>query len=135
LSGILRERSRAGRLSAKFAVLDGSTKHSVYRFLNPNRPLRRNHLCGYRPIIAPKLDFCVKRLEGRDRCIFPRHIEGETVTIRGEQLEELLAGFDLWRTCQSLRGFTPDLFRMRIAAGSKSGLKLPSLATKLSVTR
>ena len=24
-------------------------------------------------------------------------IEGETVTIRGEQLEELLAGFDLWR--------------------------------------
>jgi transposase len=38
-----------------------------------------------------------KRLEGRDRFIFPRHIEGETVTIRGEQLEELLAGFDLWR--------------------------------------
>jgi len=38
-----------------------------------------------------------KRLEGRDRFIFPRHIEGETVTIRGEQLEELLSGFDLWR--------------------------------------
>jgi transposase len=38
-----------------------------------------------------------KRLEGRDRFIFPRHIEGETVTIRGEQLEELLEGFDLWR--------------------------------------
>ena len=38
-----------------------------------------------------------KRLEGRDRFIFPRHIEGETVTIRGAQLEELLAGFDLWR--------------------------------------
>jgi transposase len=38
-----------------------------------------------------------KRLEGRDRFIFPRHIEGETVSIRGEQLEELLAGFDLWR--------------------------------------
>jgi len=36
-------------------------------------------------------------LEGRDRFIFPRQIEGETVTIRGEQLEELLAGFDLWR--------------------------------------
>jgi IS66 Orf2 like protein len=36
-----------------------------------------------------------KRLEGRDRFIFPRHNEGETVTIRGEQLEELLAGFDL----------------------------------------
>jgi transposase len=76
-----------------------------------------------------------KRLEGRDRFTFPRHIEGETVTIRGEQLEDLLAGFDLWRACQSLRGFAPDLSRMRIAAGSKSGLKLPSLATKLSVTR
>jgi len=38
-----------------------------------------------------------KRLEGRDRFIFPRHIEGETVTIRGAELEELLAGFDLWR--------------------------------------
>jgi transposase len=38
-----------------------------------------------------------KRLEGRDRFIFPRQIEGETVTIRGAQLEELLAGFDLWR--------------------------------------
>src|SRR5260370_177878 len=38
-----------------------------------------------------------KRLEGRDRFIFPRHIEGETVTIRGAQLEELLEGFDLWR--------------------------------------
>jgi transposase len=34
-----------------------------------------------------------KRLEGRDRFIFPRHIKGETVTIRGEQFEELLAGF------------------------------------------
>ena len=42
-----------------------------------------------------------KRLEGRDRFIFPRHIEGETVTIRGEQLEELLAGFDLWRARSS----------------------------------
>jgi hypothetical protein len=31
------------------------------------------------------------------RFIFPRHIEGETVTIRDEQLEELLDGFDLWR--------------------------------------
>jgi transposase len=38
-----------------------------------------------------------KRLEGRDRFIFPRHIEGETVTMRGAELEELLAGFDLWR--------------------------------------
>src|ERR1700733_14060375 len=34
-----------------------------------------------------------KRLEVRDRFIFPRHIEGEAVTIRGEQLEELLARF------------------------------------------
>jgi hypothetical protein len=42
-----------------------------------------------------------KRLEGRDPFIFARHIEGETVTIRGEQLEELLAGFDLW--CQGHR--------------------------------
>ena len=38
-----------------------------------------------------------KRLEGRDRFIFPREITGETVTIRGEQLEELLGGFDVWR--------------------------------------
>jgi transposase len=38
-----------------------------------------------------------KRLEGRDRFIFPRNISGETVTIRGTQLEELLDGFDLWR--------------------------------------
>ena len=36
-----------------------------------------------------------KRLEGRERFIFPRHIEDETVMIRGEQLEELPAGFDL----------------------------------------
>src|SRR5882762_757741 len=38
-----------------------------------------------------------KRLEGRDRFIFPRHIEGETVTIYGAQLAELLEGFDVWR--------------------------------------
>lgn len=38
-----------------------------------------------------------KRVEGRDRFIFPREIMGDTVTIRGEQLEELLAGFDVWR--------------------------------------
>jgi transposase len=38
-----------------------------------------------------------KRLEGKERFIFPRHIEGETVSIRGAQLEELLAGFDLWK--------------------------------------
>jgi transposase len=38
-----------------------------------------------------------KRLEGRDRFIFPRRIEGDTVTIRGEQLAELLEGFDVWR--------------------------------------
>jgi transposase len=38
-----------------------------------------------------------KRLEGKERFIFPRHIEGDTVAICGEQLEELLAGFDLWK--------------------------------------
>jgi transposase len=38
-----------------------------------------------------------KRLEGHDRFIFPRQIEGDTVTIRGEQLAELLEGFDVWR--------------------------------------
>lgn len=38
-----------------------------------------------------------KRLEGRDRFIFPREISGETVTIHGAQLEELLDGFDVWR--------------------------------------
>ena len=38
-----------------------------------------------------------KRLEGRDRFIFPRETSGETVTMRGGQLAELLAGFDVWR--------------------------------------
>lgn len=38
-----------------------------------------------------------KRLEGRDRFAFPRQVSGETVTIRGEVLEELLQGFDVWR--------------------------------------
>jgi transposase len=38
-----------------------------------------------------------KRLEGRDRFLFPRQIEGETVTICGAQLAELLEGFDVWR--------------------------------------
>ena len=38
-----------------------------------------------------------KRLEGRDRFLFPRQIDTDTVTIRGAQLEELLDGFDVWR--------------------------------------
>jgi transposase len=38
-----------------------------------------------------------KRLEGRDRFIFPRQISEDTVTIHGEQLEKLLDGFDVWR--------------------------------------
>ena len=38
-----------------------------------------------------------KRLEGRARFLFPQDVTGETVTIRGEELEELLAGFDVWR--------------------------------------
>ena len=38
-----------------------------------------------------------KRLEGRDRFLFPREVSGQTVCISGAQLEELLAGFDLWR--------------------------------------
>lgn len=38
-----------------------------------------------------------KRLEGRDRFLFPREVQGDTVRISGAQLEELLAGFDLWR--------------------------------------
>jgi hypothetical protein len=38
-----------------------------------------------------------KRLEGRDRFIFPRQIDVGTVTIRGDELEELLDGFDVWR--------------------------------------
>jgi len=35
-----------------------------------------------------------KRLEGRDRFIFPRQIEDETVTIRGAQLEEFVPDGD-----------------------------------------
>jgi transposase len=38
-----------------------------------------------------------KRLEGRDRFLFPQDMTAETVTISGEGLEELLAGFDVWR--------------------------------------
>jgi transposase len=38
-----------------------------------------------------------KRLEGRDRFLFPREAAGDTVQISGALLEELLAGFDLWR--------------------------------------
>jgi transposase len=38
-----------------------------------------------------------KRLEGRDRFLFPQEVTGETVTISGAELEELLAGFDVWR--------------------------------------
>ena len=38
-----------------------------------------------------------KRLEGRDRFLFPRDVTGETVSITGRELEELPAGFDVWR--------------------------------------
>ncbi len=38
-----------------------------------------------------------KRLEGRDRFLFPQDMTMETVSISGAQLEELLAGFDVWR--------------------------------------
>src|ERR1019366_4320676 len=57
---------------------------ALYAFSNERRDRikivywQRNGLCLWS-----------KRLEGRDRFIFPRHIEGETVTIRGEELEEL----------------------------------------------
>lgn len=38
-----------------------------------------------------------KRLEGRDRFLFPQDMTADTVRISGAQLEELLAGFDVWR--------------------------------------
>jgi hypothetical protein len=38
-----------------------------------------------------------KRLEGRDRFLFPREVTSEMVQISGAQLDDLLAGFDLWR--------------------------------------
>lgn len=38
-----------------------------------------------------------KRLEGRDRFIFPRESSGEIVTMNGGQLGDLLAGFNVWR--------------------------------------
>jgi transposase len=38
-----------------------------------------------------------KRLEGRDRFLFPQDMTADTMTISGAQLEELLAGFDVWR--------------------------------------
>lgn len=38
-----------------------------------------------------------KRLEGRDRFLFPQDMTAETVTISGAQLEDLLTGFDVWR--------------------------------------
>ena len=78
-------------------VVEQSLKHNIfepglYVFSNATRDRikivywQRNGLCLW-----------TKRLEGRDRFIFPREIAGETVTIRGEQLEELLAGFDVWQ--------------------------------------
>jgi transposase len=65
---------------------------ALYAFSNAKRDRikivywQRNGLCLWS-----------KRLEGRDRFLFPREVEGETVTIRGAELEELLAGFDVWR--------------------------------------
>jgi len=38
-----------------------------------------------------------KRLEGRDRFLFPHDMTVDTVRISGATLEELLAGFDVWR--------------------------------------
>ena len=65
---------------------------ALYAFTNARRDRikivywKRNGLCLWS-----------KRLEGRDRFIFPREVSGETVTIRGSELEELLEGFDVWR--------------------------------------
>ena len=67
-------------------------KAGLYAFSNARRDRikivywHRNGLCLWS-----------KRLEGRDRFLFPREVTGETVQISGAQLEELLAGFDLWR--------------------------------------
>lgn len=65
---------------------------ALYAFSNAKRDRikivywQRNGLCLWS-----------KRLEGRDRFLFPRDVEGETVTISGRELEALLAGFDVWR--------------------------------------
>jgi transposase len=65
---------------------------ALYAFTNVRRDRikivywQRNGLCLWS-----------KRLEGRDRFIFPREVTGDTVSIRGAELEELLAGFDVWR--------------------------------------
>jgi transposase len=65
---------------------------ALYAFCNAKRDRikivywQRNGLCLWS-----------KRLEGRDRFLFPREVIEETVTISGRELEELLAGFDVWR--------------------------------------
>ena len=65
----------------------GGTEGHMYKMTQPGRP----------EITVPALLLTTTGRKSGERFIFPRHIEGETVTIRGEQLEELLAGFDLWR--------------------------------------
>lgn len=65
---------------------------ALYAFSNARRDRikivywQRNGLCLWS-----------KRLEGRDRFRFPREVTEETVTISGRELEELLAGFDVWQ--------------------------------------
>jgi transposase len=65
---------------------------ALYAFTNARRDRikivywQRNGLCLWS-----------KRLEGRDRFLFPRDVTGETARISGAELEELLKGFDVWR--------------------------------------
>ena len=65
--------------------------HAVYVFANRDR----NKI---KILVWEKSGFVLwyKRLE-KQRFCWPRHLEGETVTLSAENLNWLLDGFDIWR--------------------------------------
>jgi transposase len=88
----MRKQARTLALLVEQALKKNIFEPALYMFSNARRDRvrivywQRNGLCLWS-----------KRLEGRDRFVFPQDATGETVTITGAQLEELLAGFDVWR--------------------------------------
>jgi transposase len=88
----MRKQATSPALIVEQALKWGIVQPSLYAFSNARRHRikivcwRRNGLCLWS-----------KRLEGRDRFLFPREAAADTVRISGAQLEELPAGFDLWR--------------------------------------
>ena len=88
----MRKQARTLALLVEQTLKKNIFEPALYVFSNPRRDRikivywQRNGLCLWS-----------KRLEGRARFLFPQDVRGETVPIRGDELEELLAGFDVWR--------------------------------------